>query len=156
MILADTLELIHILCVFLLLGALGMITYSSVMSAKTDDVRKFEIYQAIGSTGGMLAGIMSLFVGVFGTLTAWKIGYSLDAGWLIAAYIATSIAFLLPLFTFKPWGERVEKMMDKALDEGRILPEQRAILNGARYRISEVFMYGLLVFIAYDMVFKPF
>jgi len=154
--LAHTLELLHILSVFLLLGALGMITYSSVMISRTDDVLKFGIYVAIGGTGGMFAGIATLLVGVFGVLAAWKIGWSLTEGWLIAAYIATGAAFLMPIVTFKPWGDHVEKLMGQAYEEGRILPEQLEILTSIKYRVAEVFMYGLLVFIAYVMVFKPF
>lgn len=154
--LADTLELIHILFVFLLLGALGMITYSSVMVARTDDVQKFGIYLAIGNTGGMFSGVSLLLAGLFGFLSAWEIGSSLTAGWLIAAYIATGVAFLVPMFTFKRWGDQAEKLMDRALQEGRVLPEQKKIMTGAKYRATEVLMYGLLIFIAYDMVFKPF
>ena len=60
--LADTLELLHILSVFLLFGALGMITYSSVMISRTDEVQKFGIYVAIGGTGGMFAGIATALV----------------------------------------------------------------------------------------------
>jgi uncharacterized membrane protein len=116
MVLADTLELLHIISVFLLMGALGMISYGSVMMSRTEDVQKFAIYWAIGGVGGFGAMIMTLFTGIFGVLTAWKIGYSLGAGWLVAAYIAIGIAFLMPLFTFKPWGEAVEKSMPQALE----------------------------------------
>ena len=156
MVLADTLELLHILSVFLLLGALGMITYSSVMISRTDDVQKFGTYVAIGGTGGMFAGIATALVGVFGVLAAWKIGWSLTEGWLIAAYIATGVAFLMPIVAFKPGGDHVEKLMDQAYEEGRIIPEQLEILTSIKYRVAEVIMYGLLVFIAYVMVFKPF
>ena len=156
MVLADTLELIHILSVFLLMGALGMITYGSVMMSRTDDVQKFSVYWAIGGVGGFGAMIMTLLVGIFGVLTAWKLGYSLDAGWLVAAYVATGIAFVMPILTFKPWGESVEKLMPQALEEGRILPEQLAVIHSKKYRFAEIFMYALLVFIAYVMVFKPF
>jgi uncharacterized membrane protein len=154
--LADTLELIHILFVFLLLGALGMITYASVMVARTDDVQKFGIYLAIGNTGGMFSGVSLLLAGLFGFLSAWEIGLSLTEGWLIAAYITTGVAFLVPMFTLKRWGDQAEKLMDRALQEGRILPEQKEILTGIKYRVTEALMYGLLIFIAYDMVFKPF
>ena len=156
LVLADTLELLHILSVFILMGALGMITISSVMMSRTDDVQKFGVYWAVGGVGGFAAVIATLFVGVFGVLAAWEIGWSLTEGWLIAAYIATAIAFLMPLFTFKPWGERVEKLMPQALEEGRILPEQLEVIHSTKYRAAEIFMYALLVFIAYVMVFKPF
>ncbi len=154
--LADTLELFHILFVFLLLGALGMITYSSVMVARTDDVRNFGIYLSIGKSGGMFSGISVLLAGLFGFLTAWEIGYSLTEGWLTAAYVATGVAFIVPMITLKRWGDQAESLMDQALQEGRILPEQKAILTGTKHRATEAFMYGLLVFIAYVMVFKPF
>ena len=62
----------------------------------------------------------------------------------------------MPIVTFKPWGDHVEKLMDRAYEEGRILPEQLEILTSIKYRVAEVIMYGLLVFIAYVMVFKPF
>lgn len=156
MVLADTLELFHILFVFLLLGALGMITYSSVMVARTDDVNKFSIFVSIGSVGGMISGIALIFVGLFGFLAAWEIGWPLTSGWLIASYITTAVALVVPALTFKPWGDKVEKLMPQALKEGRILPEQKEILTGTKYRATEAFMYGLLVFIAYVMVFKPF
>ena len=82
MVLADTLELLHILSVFLLLGALGMITYSSVMISRTDDVQKFGTYVAIGGTGGMFAGIATALVGVFGVLAVvpTDVVYSLETG----------------------------------------------------------------------------
>jgi uncharacterized membrane protein len=156
MVLSNTLEFLHIISVFILLGALGMITYSSVMIPRTNDVLVFKVYVGVGAAGGMVAALMTLFVGGFGALTAWKIGYSLDSGWLIAAYIATTAAFIVPALTFKPWGEKVEKLMGQAVEEDRILPEQLEILTGTKHRIVEVFMYLLLVFIAYVMVFKPF
>jgi hypothetical protein len=53
-------------------------------------------------------------------------------------------------------GEQVEALMPQALREGRILPEQKVILTGRKYRVTEAVMYGLLIFIAYVMVFKPF
>lgn len=156
MVLADTLELLHILSVFLLLGALGLITYSSVMVARTDDVQKFEIYLGIGQAGGMISGVSLLLAGLFGFFAAWEIGHSLDEGWLIAAYITLAVAFLVPMFTFKRWGERAASLMEKAHEEGQILPEQKEIMTGTKYRAAEIFMYGLLIFVAYDMVFKPF
>ncbi len=156
MVLADTLELLHILFVFLLLGAIGMITYSSVMVARTDDVQKFGIYLSIGNTGGMISGISLIFVGLFGFLSAWEIGWELTSGWLIAAYITTIVAFVVPPLTFKRWGDRAAALMEQAYKEGRILEEQKQILTGPRYRAVEVFMYALLIFIAHVMVFKPF
>ncbi|MDA1280647.1 MAG: hypothetical protein O3B95_11540 [Chloroflexi bacterium] len=156
MVLADTLEFIHILAVFVLLGSLGMITYSSAMLARTEDVHKFEIYLTIGSTGGMISGLATLFTGVFGFLAAWEIGLSLTAGWLIAAYIATGAALLVPMFTLKPWGDQAGKLMDESIQAGHILPAQRALLSGPKFRAVEMFMYGLLIFIAFVMVFKPF
>ncbi len=156
MVLADTLELLHILFVFLLLGALGMITYSSVMVARTEEVEKFGIYLSIGNTGGMISGIALVFVGIFGFLSAWEIGWRLTEGWLIAAYASTIVALIVPSVTFKPWGEKATKLMEQAYKEGRVLPEQKEILTGTKYRATEAFMYGLLVFIAYVMVFKPF
>jgi hypothetical protein len=36
------------------------------------------------------------------------------------------------------------------------LPEQLAVIHSKKYRIAEIFMYSLLVFITYVMVFKPF
>ena len=151
MALADTLELLHILFVFLLLGALGMITYSSVMVARTDDVQRFAIYVSIGSVGGMISGASLLLVGLFGFLSAWEIGWKLTSGWLIASYITTGVALVVPAVTFKPWGEKAEKLMPQAISEGRILPEQKEILTGMKYRATEAFMYGLLIFIAYVM-----
>jgi uncharacterized membrane protein len=156
MALADTLELLHILFVFTLLGALGMITYSSVMVARTDDVQKFGIYLSIGSTGGMISGASLVLVGLFGFLAAWEIGWPLTEGWLIAAYITGTIALIVPTFTFKPWGEKATALMPQAMKEGRILPEQIEIMTGTKYRATEGFMYALLIFIAYVMVFKPF
>ena len=156
MVLADTFEFIHILFVFLLLGSVGMIAYSSAMLARTNDLQKFEVYLTASNTSGMFAGISTIFVGVFGVLAAWKIGWSLDEGWLIAAYIALGITVIVPPFTFKPWGEKAEKLMDQAHQEGHILPEQKKIMTGRKYRTFEYSFYGLLVFIAYFMVFKPF
>lgn len=154
--LADTLEFVHILFVFVLLGSLGIIAYSSVMLAGTDDLQKFEVFLTVSKTGGMFASISTILVGVFGVLAAWKIGWSLTEGWLIAAYIALGVIVIVPLFTFKPWGERAEKLMDQAHQEGHVLPEQKKIMTGIRYRSFEYSLYGLLVFIAYLMVFKPF
>ncbi|MFB3106230.1 MAG: DUF2269 family protein [Pseudomonadales bacterium] len=156
MVLADTLEFIHILFVFVLLGSVGMIAYSSVMLARTDDLQKFEVYLTVSNTGGMFAGISTILVGVFGVLAAWKIGWSLTEGWLIAAYIALGVTVIVPPFTFKPWGERAEKLMEQAHQEGHILPEQKKIMTGIRYRAFEYSFYVILVFIAYLMVFKPF
>lgn len=156
LVLADTYELLHILFVFLLLGALGMITYSSVMVAKTDDVQKFGIYLSIGTTGGMISGASLVLTGIFGFLAAWEIGWSLTEGWLIAAYVSAIVALIVPTVSFKRWGEQATKLMPQALNEGRILPEQKELMTSPKYRAVEAFMYGLLVFIAYVMVFKPF
>ena len=156
MVLADTLELLHILSVFFLLAALGMATYSSVMMARTDDIQKFALYFAIGSTGGMIAAITTILTGVFGVLAAWEIGWPLTSGWLIAAYISIGFAFAIPVAVFKPASDKVEALMPRALEEGRVLPEQRAIFEAPLYRGFELGMYALLVFIAYVMVFKPF
>lgn len=156
MVLADTLELLHILFVFLLLGALGMITYSSVMVARTADVQRFGIYLSIGATGGMISGAALVLAGICGFLSAWEIGWRLTEGWLIASYATTVVALLVPTFTFKRWGEQATALMPQALTEGRVLPEQKEIMTSPRYRATEAFMYGLLVFIAYVMVFKPF
>ncbi|MCH7971688.1 MAG: DUF2269 family protein [Chloroflexi bacterium] len=156
MALAETLEFIHILFVFVLLGSIGMIAYSSVMLARTDNLQKFEVYLTVSKTGGMIAGMSTILVGVFGVLAAWKIGWSLTEGWLIAAYIALGVTVIVPPFTFKPWGEKAEKLMDEAHQEGHILPEQKKIMTGIKWRAFEYSLYGLLVFIAYLMVFKPF
>lgn len=156
MVLADTFELLHVLFVFLLLGALGMITYSSVMVARTEDIQKFGIYLSIGATGGMISGGALVLTGIFGFLSAWEAGWRLTEGWLIAAYATTIVALLVPTFTFKPWGERASALMPEALKEGRILPEQKELMTSTKYRAIEGFMYALLVFIAYVMVFKPF
>ena len=156
MALADTLEFIHILFVFVLLGSIGMIAYSSAMLARTDELQKFEVYLTVSNTGGMFAGISTIFVGVFGVLAAWKIGWSLTEGWLIAAYIALGVTLIVPPFTFKPWGAQAEKLMGQAYEEGHILPEQKKIMTGTKYRAFEYSFYVILVFIAYLMVFKPF
>ncbi len=156
MVLSDTFELLHILFVYLLLGALGMITYSSVMVAKTNDVQKFGIYLSMGRVGGMISGGSLVLVGVFGFLATWEFGWPLTQGWLIAAYITTGVALIVPTFTFKRWGEQADALMAQALKEGRILPEQKELMTGTKFRATEIFMYALLIFIAYDMVFKPF
>ena len=124
--------------------------------SRATNVHKFGIYMSIGKTGGMISGPTLIPVGLFGFLSAWEFGWSLTEGWLIASYISTVVALVVPALTFKRWGQQAGALMPQAIKEGRILPEQKEIMTGTKYRATEAFMYGLLVFIAYVMVFKPF
>ena len=133
-----------------------MITYSSVMIARADNLHNFRIYFSIGTTGGNIFGASLVLAGTLGFLTAWKIGWPLTSGWLIAAYTTTTVLILIPPFTFVRWEGKVKNLMAQAIEEDRLLPEQKAIMTGVKYRATAAIMYGLLVFIAYVMVFKPF
>ncbi len=153
---ADFLTFMHIFFVALLLFTLGALTFASVRLRRTDDLNEFRIFMNLMMTGGMLAPIGLIGAGIFGVLAAWEIGFELTAGWLIAAYIASGVALVVPALTFKPWGEAADRLMEQATSEGRILDEQKELMTGTRYTAVELFMNGLLIFILFVMVYKPF
>jgi uncharacterized membrane protein len=141
--------------VFLLLSAIGITTYSSVRAGRASDVKEFGIFLKMGDTGGMLAGLSGVLIGIFGVLTAWEIGYRLTATWLILAYIVVATAVIVPVFTFKRWGERAAELMPEAEAKGEVLAEQRDLASGPRVRAAEAFLIGLVVFVLYVMIYKP-
>ncbi len=152
----DFLVFMHILFLAILLSGIGVANYASIRAGRTNDVREFGIYLKMGSTGGMLAPVALIAMAIFGVWAASEIGYSLTDGWLIAAYITVVVAMVVPGVTFARWGSEAEKLMPEALEKGEILPRQRELITGTRARITEAFMMALLIFILYDMVYKPF
>ncbi|GEM_PF-1752239 len=95
--------------------------------SRTADVTVFKIYVGIDAASGMITVPVVILVGIFGVLAAWKAGYSLDDGWLIAAYVTTVTALIVPGVTFKLRGDGVAKLMDQEIEEGA------SFLNNWRY-----------------------
>ena len=85
-----------------------------------------------------------------------EIGYSLTDGWLIAAYITVVVALIVPGATFARWGAEADKLYPEALQKGEITPRLRELTVGPKPRAVEAFMWAVLIFILYDMVYKPF
>lgn len=152
----DFLTFMHIFFVALLLFAVGVLNFSSVMVRRTTDVHEFRVYLNLSKTAGMLTPIALIALALFGVWAASEIGFSMTDGWLIAAYVTSGIALIVPGVTLKRWGEAAEKLMPEAISQGRILDEQKALVAGPKSRAVDLFMNGLLIFILYDMVYKPF
>ncbi len=151
----DFLVFTHIFFVALLLFAVGAINFSSVMLHRTSSIHEFGVYLSLSKTAGMITPIATILLTIFGIWAAEEIGFPLDQAWLIAAYVTTAAAIVVPVLTLKRWGEAAGKLMPQAMSEGRILDEQKALVTGPRHLAVDLFMNGLLVFILYDMVYKP-
>jgi uncharacterized membrane protein len=106
----------------------------------TDQPAAFGLYMKLGALGGMMSGMSLLVVAGLGILTAWRMGIPLSESWLMAAYGISVIAFVLPPLTLKKWGMAAGKLMPQAMQEGKVLPEQRALVFGPRYVGVNLFM----------------
>jgi uncharacterized membrane protein len=153
----EYLKFFHIVSAFVLVTGVSFIQYGHARAIRSQDVRAFGFYLSLVKSGGMMTGLGVVLAGTFGILTAWQQKWPLtDTGWLNAAYAVTIVATILPQFTLKRWGQQAGKMMPQAMQQGKVLPEQLAVLTSPKYRAVDLFMLGLLVFIVVLMVFKPF
>lgn len=153
---ADFLTFMHIFFLAFLLSGIGVANYATIRGARTEDVKEFSIYLQMANRAGMMIPIALIAMGIFGVLAAWEIGYSLTDGWLIAAYITIVVALVVPGATFARWGAEADKLMPEALEKGEITPRIKELTVGPKARAVELFMFGLLIFILFDMVYKPF
>lgn len=119
----DFLTLMNIIFATLLLFAVGTLNFSAVMMRRSTDINEFGVYLRLSKTAGLMTPIATLFVAVFGIRAAEEIGFPLDERWLIASYVATAVAVLVPVATLKPWGQAAASLMPRAMLEGRILDE---------------------------------
>lgn len=152
----DFLVFMHIFFLALLLGGIGVTNYAMFRGHRTSDVREFGVYMKMAGTAGKLIPIPLIVMAIFGVFAAREIGYSLTAGWLIAAYITVAAALIVPGVTFARWGAQAEKLYPEALAKGEITPELKELTVGPKPRAVEAFMWGVLIFILFDMVYKPF
>ena len=153
---SDFLVFLHIFFVALLLSAIGVTNFASIKLRRTDDVREFGLYLNMGKTVGIIVPIAAIAASIFGVAAAQQIGYSLTAGWLIAAYVLIVLALVIPGMTLVRWSKAAEGLMPQALAEGRILDGQKAAVLSTRFVAVEFFLNVLLVLFLADMVFKPF
>lgn len=153
---SEYLKFFHLMFAFVLVTGVVMAQYGVFKARRTEDVNSFGVYLSLSKTGGMLSGMSVFAVGVFGILTAWEQGWELTGTrWLEISYAITIIGAVLPVLTLKRWGEAAGKMMPQAMEQGRVLPGQRELITGPRYRAVDTFMNTLLVIIIALMVFQP-
>lgn len=146
---------LYVLFAALLFCGIGLTNYSAIMVRRTDNVYKFGAYLSIGNVGYLLAPIATVFAAVAGIIVAHESGYSLTAGWLVAAYVAAGILVVVPTLTVRRWGIAAQGLMPMALSNDRILGEQKdLILCHWRTRV-DVLTNGLLLFVLFDMTVRP-
>ena len=152
----EYLKFFHIMFAFVLVTGVFLAQYGTARARRTDDVQAFGIYISLAKTGGMLSGMSVFAVGVLGILTAWDFGWPLTGQrWLEISYVITIIGTVVPPLTLKRWGEAAGKMMPQAIEQGRVLPEQKAVISSRQYFAVDIFMNTLLILIIVLMVFKP-
>ena len=152
----EYLKFFHILFAFMLVTGIGLIQYGQARARKTQDPGEFGLYLSMTKSGGMITGIAVIIVGILGILTAWQQKLALtETTWLNLSYAITIVATVTPPLTLKKWGEAAGKLMPQAIQQGRVLPEQTALLSSMRYRGVDLFMNVLLITIIVLMVFKP-
>jgi uncharacterized membrane protein len=152
----EYLKFFHIMFAFMLVTGVSMAQYGALKARRTEDVHAFGVYLSLSKSGGMLSGMSVFAVGILGILTAWDQGWQLTGTrWLEISYVITVIGTVLPPLTLKRWGEAAGKLMPQAMQQGRVLPEQTALIASTRYRAVDTFMNTLLVLIIILMVFKP-
>lgn len=152
----DLILLLHISFAFFIVVGSSMALYAEVNASRTSDPLLFGAFIRMTGFAGKLAGTGSVLASVFGTILAWRAGWELTDGWLMAAYAAAIIAVVVPPLTLVRQTSRVAALMPKAIEQGSVLEEQKAILHSPVFVGAAAFMWALLVFIMVDMVFKPF
>jgi uncharacterized membrane protein len=152
----EYLKFFHIVFAFLLVTGVGLIQYGHARAMRTQDPREFGLFLSMTRSGGMITGIAVIVVGILGILTAWQQKWLLtDTLWLNISYALTIVGTILPPLTLKRWGEAAGKLMPQAIQQGKVLPEQRALIGSVKYRGVDLLMNALLIAIIIVMVFKP-
>ena len=153
----EYLKFFHLIFAFLLVTGIGLALYGTQRAAHTSKPSAFDLFLREARFGGILAAFGSVLTGIFGVLTAWKQGWALTStNWIIAAYISLFIAILIGFFVDRRNGEKARGLMQKAYQDGKVLPEQIQLIDGIRARLSALANAGILVFLIVLMVFKPF
>lgn len=153
---SEYLKFAHLFFAFILISGIFMAQYGTFKARRTEDPAAFGLYLSLGKTGGMLSGMSVIAVGIFGILTAWEQNWPLTGmRWLEISYLITIIGAILPPLTLKRWAQSAGKLMPQAMQQGRVLPEQKEFISSIQYRAVDVFMLGLLFIIVALMVFKP-
>lgn len=153
----EYLEFFHIAAAFIVVSGIAISEVAVRRARKTDDPKIFATLMGIAKIAGPMTGAGLVLAGILGVLTAWREGLPLTTtGWLNAAYAATIVALVVPPLTFLRWERAVMALMPQAVQQGEVLPEQKAILGGPAWRATNLFMSALLVFIVVLMVFRPF
>lgn len=153
----EYLKFFHIFFAFIMMGGIFLSQYAIVNARKTSEPRTFATYLKMSASGGMMAGFGLVSVSLLGVLTAWQQNLDLTAtGWLNGAYGAAILAFIIPPLTFARWEKQAAALMPEAEEKGEVLPEQHRLVGGPQYRIVNIALSALLVWMLVLMVFKPF
>jgi uncharacterized membrane protein len=153
----EYLKFFHIFFAFIMMGGIFLSQYGIVNARKTTEPGTFATYLKMSAAGGKMSMIGLLAVSLLGVLTAWQQDLDLTAtGWLNGAYGAAILALVIPFFTFVRWEKQAALLMPDAQDQGEVLPEQHRLIGGPQYRIVNVVMTVLIVWMLALMVFKPF
>lgn len=102
---------------------------------------------------GKFVPVLFLSAGLFGLLTAIVNGYNLLTPWLIIAYVLFAVLTVLGAGFTAPTIERLGEAVATAPDGA--LPDGVAVIK-RRYYWIEVFEFGFLFLVIFDMVVKPF
>jgi uncharacterized membrane protein len=83
-----TIYFLHVLLAFATVGFLVIPGVMLEMVARTRDVTLIRRMFQIGRFHGQIGGPISLLTGIVGLVVAWRLGIPLNAGWLLATYVA--------------------------------------------------------------------
>ena len=146
---------LHIALIFtgLALAYVPMVYFIfAVRSNRTEAIR------AVGAVSGPTNRIFPVFLilgGVFGLLTAINAGFNLLAPWLVIAYVLFAVLTAIGAGYTGPYMKRVGDLAAAGAD-GALSADLNALIRNPAFIAIELVDFGLLLFLIYDMVAKPF
>ena len=145
----------HVVAVLLLGSGFVMEAICGAMAARARTVQEVRVYaRLLTFSENILSPVAAVTLAVFGYLTADRIGYSLDATWLLLGQVLFYGVSLLAIAVLRPAANELNRIAQAAPD-GRVTPELTTQLKKPLPAIIGPVLSVVFVFIIYLMVARP-
>ena len=138
--------------------AFGMLVFPGIYFdriARTGNIPAIRSAFGIAVIRAKIGGPLALATGLFGLWIAYKAGYSLTAGWLIASYIVFVVVMAIGIAYHSRW-EQKTLALAQASPDAAPSAELRAHLESGTNSLLSVVSALLWVSLFYLMIARPF
>jgi hypothetical protein len=154
-VLLTTVYFLHVLFGFAAAAFLVVPGWTLEMIAHTRDVPFIRRSYRMGKIHGQVGGPLAFLTAIFGLITAWRYGFSLTSGWLIAAYIAFALVIALGIGYHTRRVNRIDALAQASPDAAPS-PELVAAIDDPLSTPANWTSALLWIFLIWLMVAKPF